>query len=370
MNNHPAFAHFTPQLLQWAATQDRPMPWKGERDPYRIWLSEVILQQTRVEQGWPYYLRFVENYPTVHHLADAPEDAVMKLWEGLGYYSRARNLHATAKHVANELEGQFPDSYLGLLTLKGVGEYTAAAIASFAYDLPHAVLDGNVYRVLARYFGIETPTDAPAAKREFSALANALLDTARPAAFNQAMMDFGATVCTPAQPRCPVCPLQADCTAYRLNKVAELPRKSKAKARKDRFFVYAVFRYRGDTFIQQRIAQDIWQNLYEFPLLELPKLPDDFNELPPLLLRHWFGEKIPADLDVTISKPFRQTLTHRQVTAVFCEMNLPDDTLPAFFEASPFPDWLRISKAELKKNIAVPRVIDWYLQDIALTLRL
>ena len=370
-NTDALFQHFTPNLLQWATTQHRPMPWKGERDPYRIWLSEVILQQTRVEQGWPYYLRFVETYPTIHHLANAPEDAVMKLWEGLGYYSRARNLHATAKHVASQLAGRFPDSYTGLLTLKGVGEYTAAAIASFAYDLPHAVLDGNVYRVLARYFGIETPTNAPAAKREFTTLANSLLDVGQPAAFNQAMMDFGAIVCTPVQPRCPVCPLQADCVAYRLGKVAELPCKLKSKVRKDRFFVYAVFRHGDDTFVRQRVAQDIWQNLYEFPLLELTAWPDDFKELPPLLLRHWFPDGAPVGLDVeAISKPFRQTLTHRQVTAVFCEMRLSTTVLPAVFAAPPFAEWRRLSRVELKKNIAVPRVIDWYLQNIALTLRL
>jgi len=371
MKKDPLLSHFAPNLLRWAATHHRPMPWKGERDPYRIWLSEVILQQTRVEQGWPYYLRFVEAYPTVRHLADAPEDAVLKLWEGLGYYSRARNLHATARHVADQLQGQFPDSYAGLLTLKGVGEYTAAAIASFAYDLPHAVLDGNVYRVLARCFGIETPTNAPAAKREFTALANALLDPAQPAAFNQAMMDFGATVCTPAQPLCPVCPLNTDCVAYRLGKVAELPRKAKAKARKDRFFVYAVFDYQGTTFVRQRIEPDIWQNLYEFPLLELMAWPDDFTELPALLLHHWFPGGSPmVPEEVTISKPFRQTLTHRQVTAVFCEIPLPATVSPAFLAAPPFANWLRVSREELKKNIAVPRVIDWYLQDIGLTLRL
>lgn len=347
------------------------MPWKGERDPYRIWLSEVILQQTRVEQGWPYYLRFVEAYPTVRQLAEALEDEVLKLWEGLGYYSRARNLHATAKHVANQLAGQFPDSYAGLLTLKGVGEYTAAAIASFAYDLPHAVLDGNVYRVLARYFGIEMPTDTPAAKREFTTLANALLDPTQPAAFNQAMMDFGATICTPAQPLCRMCPLQADCVAYRLDKVAELPRKSKAKARKDRFFVYAVFNYQGDTFVHQRLEKDIWQNLYEFPLLELTAWPADFNELPPLLLHHWLPEGMPVrPEEVTISQPFRQTLTHRQITAVFCEIPLPDALFAGFLDSLPFAGWVRISREKLKKNIAVPRVIDWYLQDIALTLRL
>ncbi len=362
---------FTPSLLAWAAGQHRPMPWKGERDPYRIWLSEIILQQTRVEQGWPYYLRFVEAYPTVQHLAEAPEDAVMKLWEGLGYYSRARNLHHTAKHVAFELGGQFPPSYAGLLTLKGVGDYTAAAIASFAYDLPHAVLDGNVYRVLARYFGITTPTDTPAAKRAFTQLANELLDPAQPAAFNQAMMDFGATICTPARPLCATCPLRENCVAFQTNQVAELPRKAKAAARKNRYFVYAVFSHRGDTFIRQRLERDIWQNLYEFPMLELAALPDDFSALPPLLLEYWFPQGAPEGLELTaISQPFGQTLTHRLITAVFCEFQLPEKISPGFFEVSPFENWMRLSRAELKKNIAIPRVIDWYLQDLSLTLRL
>lgn len=372
MNKDLRAAHnFTATLLAWAATRDRPMPWKGESDPYRIWLSEVILQQTRVEQGWPYYLRFIAAYPTVHQLADAPEDDVMKRWEGLGYYSRARNLHATAKQVVHTWGGQFPDSYAGLLTLKGVGEYTAAAIASFAYQLPHAVLDGNVYRVLARYFGIETPTDSPAAKREFSALANHLLDPQQPAAFNQAIMDFGATVCTPARPLCPACPFQQTCSAYQTGRVEELPHKAKPAARRQRFFVYAVFRHQDHTFVRQRQERDIWQKLYEFPLLELAALPADFSELPQLLLGHWFPHGAPAGLvPMAISQPFRQTLTHRQVTAVFCEFQLPDMISDEIMQAPPFAGWWRISRAELKKNIAVPRVIDWYLQDISLTLRL
>ena len=372
MNKSPVLPQkFTFRLQTWALQQHRPMPWKGERDPYRIWLSEIILQQTRVEQGWPYYLRFVEAYPTVRHLADAPEEEVMKLWEGLGYYSRARNLHATAKHVAQSLGGLFPATYAGLLTLKGVGEYTAAAIASFAYDLPHAVLDGNVYRVLARYFGIITPTDTPAAKREFSTLANQLLDPAQPAAFNQAMMDFGATVCTPARPLCPTCPLKEDCVAFQTGQVAELPRKKKAAARKNRFFAYAVFQYRDHTFVQQRLDKDIWQNLYEFPLLELPALPDDFSLLPLMILQHWFPAGAPEGIDVTaISQPFSQTLTHRQITAVFCEFLLPDYTPADVFLNAPIANWRRIARDELKKNIAVPRVIDWYLQDLSLTLSL
>ena len=372
MNDRKLIAqNFTPRLLAWAAEQHRPMPWKGERDPYRVWLSEIILQQTRVEQGWPYYLRFIAAYPTVHDLAEASADAVLKLWEGLGYYSRARNLHATAKHIAYDLDGLFPDSYAGLLTLKGVGEYTAAAIASFAYHLPHAVLDGNVYRVLARYFAIATPTDTPAAKRMFTALANQLLDPAQPAAFNQAMMDFGATICTPARPLCTSCPLRDNCMAYQTGQVAELPHKAKAAARKSRVFIYAVFDHQGYTFMRQRLEKDIWQNLYEFPLLELAVLPNDFAELPTLLLKHWFPDGAPSGVElVAVSQPFAQTLTHRQIAAVFCEFRLADGIPADIFDASPFTDWRRLSREELKKNIVIPRVIDWYLQDLSLTLRL
>ena len=198
---------FTKNLLKWFASHHRPMPWKGEKNPYLIWLSEIILQQTRVEQGLPYFLKFKENYPTVTDLANAPEDEVMRLWQGLGYYSRARNLHFTAKYIAYDLNGEFPNTYTEILKLKGVGAYTAAAISSFAYDLPNAVVDGNVYRVLARYFGIETPIDTTEGKKKFTKLAYELLDKKRPADYNQAIMDLGATQCTPKNPNCKNCPL-------------------------------------------------------------------------------------------------------------------------------------------------------------------
>ncbi|MEM9990488.1 MAG: A/G-specific adenine glycosylase, partial [Bacteroidota bacterium] len=202
------------------------MPWKGERNPYLIWLSEIILQQTRVEQGWPYYERFKAAYPTIQHLADAPEDEVLKMWEGLGYYSRARNLHFTAQHITYKLGGCFPNTYEDILKLKGVGTYTAAAIASFAYHLPHAVVDGNVYRVLSRYFGKTTPIDSTIGKKEFTQLANELLDSTQPHRFNQAIMDFGATQCKPKLPNCPNCPLQSHCTAFQQKTVNTYPVKT------------------------------------------------------------------------------------------------------------------------------------------------
>lgn len=363
-----SFAFFRENLLAWFAKNHRPLPWKGERDPYKIWLSEIILQQTRVAQGLPYYQKFVEKYPIVRHLADAPEDEVLKLWEGLGYYTRARNLHSTAKLIANDLGGKFPDTYEGIRALKGVGDYTAAAIASFAFDLPYAVLDGNVYRVLARFFGISTPTDAPSAKKEYAALAQALLDPARPGDFNQAMMDFGAMHCTPQQPKCSVCPFQNQCVALQIGKVSEFPVKSKTLEKKNRFFVYLVANFQGKTFVRKRTRKDIWQNLWEFPLLELPAFPTDNQKLTETILKAFDIQS--SSFAIHHSEPYRQTLTHRVVKAVFCEMTFPDETPPKVFEKQPFENCLRVSRADLKKNIAVPRIIDQYLRDNALTLTL
>ena len=216
------------------------MPWKGEKNPYLIWLSEIILQQTRVEQGLPYYERFRENYPTVTDLANAPEDEVMKLWEGLGYYSRARNLHATAKMIDQEMDSIFPTTHAEILKLKGVGPYTAAAIASFAYNLPHAVVDGNVYRVLSRFFGIETPIDSTSGKKEFAQLAQDLIDKKQPGNYNQAIMDFGATHCMPKKPKCSQCLLRKNCKALLNNKVTSLPIKIKKIKKQTRYFNYLV----------------------------------------------------------------------------------------------------------------------------------
>lgn len=371
MNTCLFFRH---HLLGWAAGHLRPMPWKGERDPYKIWLSEIILQQTRVEQGLPYYNKFVAAYPTVRHLADATEDELFKNWEGLGYYSRARNLHQTAKKVAYEFDSRFPDTYESIRELKGVGDYTAAAIASFAYNLPHAVLDGNVYRVLARFFGISTPTDTPAAKKEFTRLANEVLDPEQPGVFNQAIMDFGAMHCSPQNPKCHVCPLQTGCVAYREGKVNEWPVKSKALVKKERFFCYFVFNAGGDTFVRKRSEKDIWHGLFDFPALEWqtrPELPESCADMQIWLQEQLFPAGAPPPFTVThISKPYRQTLTHRQVTAVFVGIDVPEHLSEHVLEAPPFAGTLRISRADLKKNIAVPRLIDWYLQDKARTLSL
>lgn len=342
---------FRQNLLDWAARNPRPMPWKGERDPYKIWLSEIILQQTRVEQGLPYYQRFVAAYPQVRMLAEAPEDEVLKHWEGLGYYSRARNLHAAAKTIAFDQQGVFPRSYSGILSLKGVGPYTAAAIASFAFDLPHAVLDGNVYRVLARFFGIASPTDTPAAQKQFSALANRLLDPARPAAYNQAIMDFGATACTPQQPKCTSCPFRSECQAFLQGNVAELPLKSKALVRKKREFHYLVLMHEGEVLLRKRSEKDIWQGLWEFP-----KAAGPLQESP-------VGGRM-----LRVSGPFRQLLTHQEVQAFFYEIELKAEEFAHIFQHPALNGCIRLPWEELKKNIAFPKVIDCYLESNALTL--
>ncbi len=265
---------FSAKLLIWASQHSRPMPWKGETDPYKIWLSEIILQQTRVEQGLPYYERFVENYRTVTDLADAPADDVMRLWQGLGYYSRARNLQTAAQYIRDVFQGVFPQNYDDIRALKGVGDYTAAAIASFAYNLPFAVVDGNVYRVLSRIFGVFTPIDSSQGKKEFAILAQNLLDKSQAALYNQAIIDFGATHCTPQNPKCSDCPFQKDCQAYIIDEktnrdsIRLLPVKSKKMAIKHRFFHYFYFGENQKIWIQKRTEKDIWQDLWQLPLHE------------------------------------------------------------------------------------------------------
>lgn len=309
----------------------------------------------------PYYLKFVEQYPTVEELAAAPEDEVMKLWEGLGYYSRARNLHFTAKYIASELGGAFPSIYKEIRALKGVGDYTAAAIASFAYDLPHAVVDGNVYRVLSRIFGISTPIDTTAGKKEFKKLADELLDKSQPAAYNQAMMDFGATHCTPKNPSCAACPFVASCKAYSDNMVDLLPIKSKKLKRRTRYFNYLIFNYKNYIFIKKRTQKDIWKNLYEFYLIETEKALDV-----EALQKQEVWQEVLKNVDIEIkrhSKPYKQQLTHQKIIATFTEIEIKNVSQ---IELS---DFLKISKNQLK-NYAFPRLFNWYFEDKLLYLTL
>ena len=263
---------FTNKLSLWYLESKRALPWRETRDPYHIWLSEIMLQQTRVSQGLPYYIKFTCAFPTVYDLAHSDEEQVLKLWQGLGYYSRARNLHATAKEIAFKRSGIFPTSYKELLSLKGVGEYTASAIASICYDEPVAVVDGNVYRVLARYFGVHTPINSSEGIKEFKLLAKSVLDSENPGTYNQAIMEFGALQCTPQKPACVTCIFSNDCRGYLNEYVKELPVKIKKLKVKKRYFHY-VFPVIQNTYtiLQKRPGKGIWAHLYEFPLVELDK---------------------------------------------------------------------------------------------------
>lgn len=263
---------FAKNLIAWYLRNKRELPWRSTQDPYCIWLSEIMLQQTRVAQGLPYYLKFLEAYPNIKKLANAPEDEVLKLWQGLGYYSRARNLHATAKFIVHQRNGDFPNNFKELLELKGVGDYTASAIASISFNLPEAVVDGNVFRVLSRVFGIPTPINSPGGQQEFKKLAQELIDIDNPGTYNQAIMEFGARFCTPQNPDCVSCIFKTDCFAYKNDMVSALPVKLKAKPVQKRFFNYLVIITKDQqTLLQQRLGKGIWEKLYEFPLIESPK---------------------------------------------------------------------------------------------------
>lgn len=343
---------FTDTLMRWHREQNRrEMPWKGEKDPYRIWLSEVILQQTRVAQGLDYYNRFTSRYPTIGHLAAAPDAEVFKLWEGLGYYNRCKNLLFTARLITNERGGVFPDRYEELLALKGVGPYTAAAIASFAYNLPYAVVDGNVFRVLSRYFGIGEPIDSTQGKQVFTALAARVLPADEPGAYNQAIMDFGATVCKPLAPACSVCPLQPHCTAFRQGRVNQLPIKEKTLQRKHRWFYYFLFEYRGKILVNLRSGKDIWQNLHEFYLLE----SEEALKWDAATVGDWLSGQLGiehAELR-SISPLHTQQLTHQQIKGQFIWIQLP--SVPPFLSRY---TWQPVKKL---RELAFPRFINGYL---------
>jgi A/G-specific adenine glycosylase len=264
--------NFSKQLIYWYLQNDRDLPWRKTKNPYFIWLSEIMLQQTRVNQGLSYYLTFTKEFPTVFDLANASESKVLKLWQGLGYYSRARNLHFSATFIANELNGEFPNTYKEIKNLKGVGDYTASAISSICFDEPQAVVDGNVYRVLARYFGISTPINSTAGIKEFKELAQTLLDTSQPGTYNQAIMDFGALHCKPQNPLCDSCSFNTGCIALKKLKIKELPVKDKKIKIKKRYFNYLVcISSDNETLFTERKGKGIWQGLFQFPLIETEK---------------------------------------------------------------------------------------------------
>ena len=263
---------FSNTLIYWYLQNSRDLPWRKTNNPYFIWLSEIMLQQTRVAQGLSYYLKFTETFPTVFDLAKADASTVLKMWQGLGYYSRARNLHFTAKYIADQLNGEFPSTYKEIIKLKGIGDYTASAIASFAFNETKAVVDGNVYRVLSRYFGIETPINSTAGIKEFKTLADTLIDKEQPANYNQAIMEFGAIQCKPKKPLCVFCPLSESCVALQKNLIEKLPIKEKKIKVKNRYFNFLVVKTKENTTIlSERKGRGIWQGLYQFPLIESDK---------------------------------------------------------------------------------------------------
>lgn len=308
------------KILRWHKTVHRPLPWKGEKNPYLIWVSEIILQQTRAEQGVPYYLKFRKRFPSVESLAEASEDEVLRLWQGLGYYTRARNLHAAAKFICHKLAGRFPGDYQSIRRLKGVGEYTAAAIASFAYNQPCPVVDGNVLRVLSRLFGIETAIDSARGKEQCRALAEKLMPKKHPARYNQAVMDFGALQCVPINPDCSRCPLKKICLALKKNMVARLPVKSKKAKPKHRYFHYLVIREGNFTYLSKRNGRDIWKNLYEFPMIE-SNAALGISELAKTARWKEIFQKIKPH-QIKFSGKFRQLLTHQKIEASFFEIHV------------------------------------------------
>lgn len=347
---------FAPALERWFVDNARDLPWRRTRDAYKIWVSEIILQQTRVAQGYDYYMRFVERFPDVQSLASAQDDEVMKYWQGLGYYSRARNMLAAARDVVTRFGGIFPSTYDDIRSLKGIGDYTAAAIASIAYDLPYAVLDGNVYRVLSRLFDIDLPIDDAAGKRYFSQLADTLLHRDNPGLYNQAMMELGALVCLPAGAACDKCPVASHCAAYAAGTVAQRPVKQGKVAVKHRYFHYFVIMHRGDTWLHRREGSDIWRNLYEFPLIETP-IP---LSLP--LLRHTEAYKTllgDAGKLTFLAPPFecKHVLTHRIIHAVFYVVEV-EAVPPSLHDMRRMP-WGEVGE------YAVSRLTDIFLQHCA-----
>ena len=307
---------FSKQLIYWYLQLERDLPWRKSTNPYFIWLSEIILQQTRVSQGMSYYLAFTETFPTVNDLANASEAQVLKLWQGLGYYSRARNLHYSAQMIMTQFNGNFPTTYEDIIKLKGVGDYTASAISSICFDEPHAVVDGNVYRVLARYFGIDTPINSSKGIKEFKALAQTLLDPSQPGNHNQALMDFGAIQCKPQNPLCESCPLRNSCVALKENTVAQLPVKEKKIRVTKRFFNYLVIiSDHHQTIFNERTGQGIWKGLYQFPLFETNTSIniEALEEASPYL--EWCN--LPVEISLFNEKEIVHKLSHQHLYTKF-----------------------------------------------------
>lgn len=345
---------FSNKLYNWYTINKRDLPWRNTKNAYKIWISEIILQQTRVSQGTNYYLRLIENFPTVKHLADAHEDEVLKLWQGLGYYSRARNLHATAKIIVESYNSTFPKNYNDILNLKGIGPYTAAAITSIAYNQVYPTVDGNIYRVLSRYFGIETPIDSTSGKKQFQELAEELISTKEPGMHNQALMEFGALQCTPKSPNCRDCPLNSSCFAIQNNLVDKLPVKEKKTKQRKRYFYYYLIDDGKSIYLKKRTKNDIWRNLHELPLIEYDKEQSDEKLIQtkiPFINNGSFNLK-------QISSAKRHILSHQIIYAklIYVEVNSDVNISSSLF---------RVNKKDISK-FAVPRLVEQFLEDFNL----
>tara|TARA_Y100001978_G_scaffold199448_1_gene213788 strand:- start:210 stop:1247 length:1038 start_codon:yes stop_codon:yes gene_type:complete len=339
---------FSSKIIKWYSQHKRELPWRNTKDPYKIWLSEIILQQTQVKQGLPYYQKFIKTFPNVSALANANEEQVLKLWQGLGYYSRARNLHFTAKQIHQA--GFFPKEYKEIITLKGVGEYTAAAIASFAFKLPYAVLDGNVFRLLSRFYGLDTPIDTYKGKREFSEIAQALLVKEEPDTHNQAIMEFGSQMCKPKQPDCNSCPLRDECVAFADKTIHLLPFKIGKVKVKTVFFEYFFFEMKGYTLVNKRAEDGIWQNMYEFPLITNEELKSTEEILNYNQFISWVKD---VDFSIESISEFKHILSHRKINARFwivrCHNILPVSSFQK----------IKIEKID---KLAIPRLIEKFIQ--------
>ena len=332
---------FSPLIRSWYRLNKRDLPWRNTINPYQIWLSEIIMQQTRVEQGLKYYLKFIQNYPTVLDLANANEQDILNDWQGLGYYSRARNLHYSAKVIRDDFNGVFPKDYKTLIKLKGVGVYTASAISSFSNNENKAVVDGNVYRLLSRVFDIDTAIDSSVGIKLFQELANELLDTKKSGEHNQAIMEMGALVCTPKQPSCENCPLQVKCLAFANQTIVSRPYKAKKTKVRTRYFHFQIYREKNVILLEKRESKDIWQNLFQFPMIEA-----DSNKIP--------ETKLSTDQCIHQSEEIKHILSHQKLLAVFHHF----DSFPTDIDSK----FVKVNIEEIQ-NFPLPRLIDKYLED-------
>ena len=346
---------FNAKIHSWYAFYKRDLPWRNTRDPYLIWLSEIIFQQTRIDQGLAYYTRFANEFPTISALANATEDQILKLWQGLGYYSRARNLHFTARYVQQNFNGVFPNDYNTILSLKGIGEYTAAAIASISYNLEYPAVDGNVYRILSRYFGIFDPIDTNTGKKTFNKMAVELIKETDPRMHNQALMEFGALQCTPKNPDCLTCPLNESCFAYSNEKISKLPVKQNKTKQRDRYFNYLVLFNKNHIWLKKRIENDIWKNLFEFPIIETA---DEIN-FENLMDQPELKKIIPGNKTVIkkVSDWKIHILSHQRIHYRFIQAQLAD-------EIQITNDLIRVNKEDIF-NFAVPKLLETYLNEYA-----